>query len=48
MIDAQHLTERYGAKTAVDDLTLTVRPGIVTALIDDGLPNERMPSYPGR
>ena len=30
MIEATNLTKRYGDKTAVDDLTFTVRPGIVT------------------
>ncbi len=33
MIDAQNLTKRYGEKTAVDDLTFTVRPGIVTGFL---------------
>jgi ABC-2 type transport system ATP-binding protein len=33
MIDAQHLTKRYGDKTAVDDLTFTVKPGIVTGFL---------------
>jgi ABC-2 type transport system ATP-binding protein len=33
MIVAQHLTKRYGEKTAVDDLTFTVRPGIVTGFL---------------
>ena len=33
MIDAQHLTKRYGAKTAVDDLTFTVQPGQVTGFL---------------
>jgi ABC-2 type transport system ATP-binding protein len=33
VIDAQHLTKRYGAKTAVDDLTFTVRPGQVTGFL---------------
>jgi ABC-2 type transport system ATP-binding protein len=33
MIDAQHLTKRYGTKTAVDDLTFTVRPGIITGFL---------------
>ncbi len=33
MIDAQHLTKRYGDKTAVDDLTFTVRPGVVTGFL---------------
>ena len=26
MIEAEHLTKRYGEKTAVDDLSFTVRP----------------------
>jgi ABC-2 type transport system ATP-binding protein len=33
MIELQHLTKRYGAKTAVDDLTVTVRPGVVTGFL---------------
>ena len=33
MIDARHLTKRYGETTAVDDLTFTVRPGIVTGFL---------------
>ena len=33
MITAQNLTKRYGAKVAVDDLTFTVLPGIVTGFL---------------
>jgi ABC-2 type transport system ATP-binding protein len=33
MIEAQNLTKRYGEKTAVDDLTFTVKPGIVTGFL---------------
>jgi len=33
MITVEHLTKRYGAKTAVDDLTFTVRPGVVTGFV---------------
>jgi ABC-2 type transport system ATP-binding protein len=33
MIEATHLTKRYGTKTAVDDATFTVRPGIVTGFL---------------
>ncbi|HET6154317.1 MAG TPA: ATP-binding cassette domain-containing protein [Marmoricola sp.] len=33
MIEAQHLTKTYGDKTAVDDLSFTVRPGIVTGFL---------------
>ena len=33
MIEATSLTKRYGAKTAVDDLTFTVRPGMVTGFL---------------
>ena len=33
MIEAQHLTKRYGEKVAVDDLSFTVRPGIVTGFL---------------
>lgn len=33
MIDVQHLSKRYGDTTVVDDLTFTVRPGIVTGFL---------------
>ena len=33
MITAQNLTKTYGPKTAVDDLSFTVRPGIVTGFL---------------
>jgi ABC-2 type transport system ATP-binding protein len=33
MIEAIGLTKRYGAKTAVDDLSFTVRPGVVTGFL---------------
>jgi ABC-2 type transport system ATP-binding protein len=33
MIEAQHLTKRYGEKTAVDDLSFTVKPGLVTGFL---------------
>ncbi len=33
MIEARGLTKRYGERTAVDDLTFTVRPGIVTGFL---------------
>ena len=33
MIEAVGLTKRYGEKTAVDGLTFTVRPGIVTGFL---------------
>src|SRR3982074_785411 len=33
MIDAHNLTKRYGDKTAVDDLSFTVRPGIITGFL---------------
>jgi ABC-2 type transport system ATP-binding protein len=33
VIEAQHLTKRYGTKTAVDDLTFTVQPGQVTGFL---------------
>ena len=29
MIEAKNLTKKYGDKTAVDDLTFTVRPGML-------------------
>ncbi|ADP82676.1 ABC transporter ATP-binding protein [Pseudofrankia inefficax] len=33
MIEARGLTKRYGSKTAVDDLTITVQPGVVTGFL---------------
>ena len=33
MIEARGLTKRYGSKTAVDDVTFTVRPGKVTGFL---------------
>jgi ABC-type glutathione transport system ATPase component len=33
MIEVRGLTKRYGDKLAVDDLTFTVRPGIVTGFL---------------
>jgi ABC-2 type transport system ATP-binding protein len=33
MIEVRNLTKRYGATTAVDDLSFTVRPGLVTGFL---------------
>jgi ABC-2 type transport system ATP-binding protein len=33
MIEATNLTKKYGDETAVDDLTFTIRPGIVTGFL---------------
>jgi ABC-2 type transport system ATP-binding protein len=33
MIEVEHVTKRYGDKTAVQDLTFTVQPGIVTGFL---------------
>jgi ABC-2 type transport system ATP-binding protein len=33
MIEPHQLTKRYGDKTAVKDLSFTVRPGIVTGFL---------------
>ncbi|MDQ1705870.1 MAG: type transport system ATP-binding protein [Frankiaceae bacterium] len=33
MIEARGLTKRYGAKLAVDDVTFTVQPGVVTGFL---------------
>jgi ABC-2 type transport system ATP-binding protein len=33
VIEAKNLTKRYGGKLAVDDLTFTVRPGVVTGFL---------------
>jgi ABC-2 type transport system ATP-binding protein len=33
MIEVAHVTKRFGRHTAVDDLTFTVRPGVVTGFL---------------
>lgn len=33
MIELRHLTKRYGAKTVVNDLTVEIRPGVVTGFL---------------
>lgn len=33
MIEAKNLTKKYGDKTAVDDLTFTVQPGLITGFL---------------
>lgn len=33
MIEAHHLTKRYGDKLAVDELSFTVHPGVVTGFL---------------
>jgi ABC-2 type transport system ATP-binding protein len=33
MIEARHLTKRYGNKLAIGDLSFTVKPGIVTGFL---------------
>ena len=33
MIEATNLTKTYGAKTAVDDISFSVRPGMVTGFL---------------
>lgn len=33
MIEAHHLSKRYGDRTAVDDLSFTIRPGVVTGFL---------------
>ena len=33
MIELQHLTKQYGSKTVVNDLTFTVKPGVVTGFL---------------
>ncbi|SEB87673.1 ABC-2 type transport system ATP-binding protein [Paramicrobacterium humi] len=33
MIELQHLSKRYGSKLAVDDITTTIRPGVVTGFL---------------
>jgi ABC-2 type transport system ATP-binding protein len=45
MIEAQGLTKRYGDKTAVDNLSFTVRPGMVTGFLG---PNGAGKPNPGK
>src|SRR5690242_11588415 len=33
MIEVENLTKRFGSKVAVDDLSFTVRPGVVTGFL---------------
>jgi ABC-2 type transport system ATP-binding protein len=33
VIEAAHLTKRFGDKTAVGDVSFTVRPGLVTGFL---------------
>jgi ABC-2 type transport system ATP-binding protein len=33
VIEAKNLTKRYGDRLAVDDLSFTVRPGVVTGFL---------------
>ncbi len=33
VIEIEHLSKRYGAKTAVDDISFVVRPGSVTGFL---------------
>ena len=33
MIEAHHLTKRYGKRLAVDQLSFSVRPGVVTGFL---------------
>ena len=34
MLEIRHFTKRYGKKTAVEDLSLTIRSGEICAFID--------------
>ena len=45
MIEAHGLTKRYGEKVAVDGLTFTVRPGVVTGFLG---PNGAGKPKPGK
>jgi ABC-2 type transport system ATP-binding protein len=45
MIEARGLTKRYGASTAVDDLSFTVEPGRITGFLGPngaGKPDTRL------
>ena len=33
MIEARHLVKRYGSTVAVDDLSFSIRPGLVTGFL---------------
>ena len=33
MIELRNLTKKFGQKTAVDDLSLVIRPGVVTGFL---------------
>ena len=43
MITAENLTKTYGAKTAVDGISFTVRLGQVTGVLDPTAPAGRLP-----
>jgi ABC-2 type transport system ATP-binding protein len=43
MIEAQHLTKRYGETVAVDDASFAVRPGRVTGFLGRTGPASRPP-----
>ena len=48
MIEANGLTKRYGDKTAVDGITFTVEPGIVTGFLAGLLLVRPLPVLPAR
>jgi ABC-2 type transport system ATP-binding protein len=41
MIELQELSKRYGDKLAVDDISATVRPGVVTGFLGPNGPASR-------
>jgi ABC-2 type transport system ATP-binding protein len=41
MIETRGLVKRYGATAAVNDLSFTVRPGLVTGFLGPHLPRRR-------
>lgn len=43
MLEIRHLTKQYGEKTAVDDLTLTIRPGEIFGFIGPNRGGARPP-----
>jgi len=43
VIEARSLTKRYGDKTAVDDLSFTVSPGLVTGFLGPNGAGSRPP-----
>jgi ABC-2 type transport system ATP-binding protein len=41
VIEARSLTKKFGDKVVVDDLSFTVRPGVVTGFLGPNVPASR-------